>query len=309
MPDPTEARGDPLDAVDICICTHRRESVVQTLESLARLQGLGPRRRRVIVVDNDETPSSEARVRETAARAGLPLLYRHAPAHNIALARNACLDAAEAPWIAFIDDDETATPAWLEQLLAEAAQGGWDTVLGPTRALYEPGAPAWMRRGDFHSIAPVLLPGGIETGYTCNTLIRRAAVERAGLRFDLQFGRSGGEDLDFFYRLRDAGGRIGFAPEAWTEEPVPPHRARLGWLLTRAFRSGQSHGTRLVRSQGGGFKRVANGLVAAGKLAYCAAGAVLSAPRAHRRNRFMTRGALHLGVVARIAGVREVSLY
>src|SRR3954468_13048766 len=155
MPDTTQAHGDRPDAVDICICTYRRESVVQTLQSLARLDGLQGRSWRVIVADNDETPSSEPRVREACARLGLPLHYRHAPARNIAVARNACLEAAEAPWIAFIDDDETATPSWLERLLAEAARGGWDAVLGPTRALYAPTAPAWMRRGDFHSIAPV----------------------------------------------------------------------------------------------------------------------------------------------------------
>jgi hypothetical protein len=39
----------------------------------------------------------------------LDCLYVHAPARNISIARNACLDAADAPLIAFIDDDETAT--------------------------------------------------------------------------------------------------------------------------------------------------------------------------------------------------------
>ncbi len=30
-----------------------------------------------------------------------------------------------------------------------------DVVLGPVRALYEPGAPDWMRSGDFHATRPV----------------------------------------------------------------------------------------------------------------------------------------------------------
>src|SRR3954468_20344903 len=101
MPDTTQAHGDRPDAVDICICTYRRESVVQTLESLARLEGLEDRSWRVIVADNDETPSSESRVGEACPPLGLPLRYQHAPAHNISVARNACLEAAEAPWIVF----------------------------------------------------------------------------------------------------------------------------------------------------------------------------------------------------------------
>lgn len=297
------------EAIDICVCTYRRESVEATLESLARLDGMDGRRWRVIVADNDETPSSEARVRAAARRLGLPLEYRHAPARNISIARNACLDACQADWIAFIDDDETASPGWLSHLLDEARSGGWDAVLGPTRAIYDDSAPSWMRLGDFHSIAPVLLPQGIETGYTCNVLIRRSLVESAGLRFDRRFGRSGGEDLDFFYRLRDADGRIGFAPDAWTEEPVPEWRARLGWLLSRQFRSGQSHGTRLLRTRSGFLRRAAEGLIASAKLLYCVAAAVVTAPRPHRRYQYITRGALHLGVVARVAGVREVNLY
>ncbi len=193
--------------------------------------------------------------------------------------------------------------------MAEARRGGWDAVLGPSRAVYGPGAPRWMRQGDFHSTRPVVLPDGIHAGYTTNVLVRRALIEQAGLRFDLQFGRTGGEDLDFFYRLRDAGGRIGFAPDAWCEEPVPDSRARLGWLLARAFRNGQSHGTRLVRTHPSAPRRLVQGLIAAAKLAYCAAGAVIAALMPGRRYRFITRGALHLGVIARIAGWREVNLY
>src|SRR5207244_3041165 len=115
--------------------------------------------------------------------------------------------------LAFIDDDETATPGWIAALLDEAEQG-WDAVLGPVKAVYGPDAPAWMAATDFHSTAPVRIGGDILKGYAGNVLLRRATVERLGLRFDLALGRQGGEDDDFFYRLTDAGGRIGYAPDA-----------------------------------------------------------------------------------------------
>jgi succinoglycan biosynthesis protein ExoM len=291
------------------VCTFRRESLAGTLASLAAQVLPDGVSLRVIVADNDETPVAEGRIRAVAAALGLDLDYRHAPARSISIARNACLDAARADWLAFIDDDEIAEPQWIAAMLREARAGDWDAVLGPVRAIYDGAAPGWMRQGDFHSTRPVVLKGAIETGYSGNVLIRRALVERVGLRFDLRFGRTGGEDLDFFYRLRDAGGRIGFAEDAWVEEPVPTGRASLKWLLARTFRAGQSHGSRLTLSQPRAAGRVRQAALAIAKAAACACGALVSLPKAATRNRFLTRGALHLGVLARMAGVREIELY
>jgi succinoglycan biosynthesis protein ExoM len=290
----------------IGVCTYRRDALSETLESIARQGAAGVR---VVVADNDDTPAAEARIRALGRRLGLDLDYRHAPARNISIARNACLDAAGTDWLLFIDDDETAEPGWLAAMKREAAQGHWDVVLGPVEAVYSEAAPDWMRRGGFHSARPVVLKSGIETGYSGNALIRLDFVRRHGLRFDPALGRSGGEDLDFFYRLRDAGGRIGFAEDAKALEPVPDGRASLRWLLVRTFRAGQSHGARLASVRPGPIQRLLQAGLAAGKLLVCASGALVTLPRTAVRNRFITRGALHLGVIARVAGLKEIQLY
>jgi succinoglycan biosynthesis protein ExoM len=290
----------------IGVCTFRRDALDQTLESIAR-QGAGPIR--VIVADNDETPAAEARIRALGARLELDLDYRHAPARNISLARNACLDAAGGDWLLFIDDDEIAEPGWLAAMAREAARGRWDVVLGPVDAVYSEAAPEWMRRGNFHSTRPVVRQGRIDTGYSGNALIRLDFVRRHGLRFDPALGRSGGEDVDFFYRLRDAGGRIGFAEDARALEPVPDGRASLRWLLARTFRAGQTHGARLTRLKPQAAQRLLQAGLAAGKALVCASGALATLPRTTLRNRFITRGALHLGVMARVAGLKEIQLY
>jgi len=290
----------------IGVCTFRRDALSETLESIAR-QGGGPIR--VVVVDNDETPVAEARIRALGQRLGLDLDYRHAPARNISVARNACLDAAGTDWLLFIDDDETAEPGWLSAMAREAAKGDWDVVLGPVEAVYSDAAPDWMRRGSFHSARPVVRQGRIDTGYSGNALIRLEFVRRHGLRFDPALGRTGGEDLDFFYRLRDVGGRIGFTEDAKALEPVPDGRASLRWLLVRTFRAGQSHGARLASIKPGPVQRLLQAGLAAGKLLACASGALVTLPRTAVRNRFITRGALHLGVIARVAGLKEIQLY
>jgi succinoglycan biosynthesis protein ExoM len=207
------------------------------------------------------------------------------------------------------DNDET--PVAEARIHAIGARLGLDLDYrhAPVRAVYDSAAPGWMRRGDFHSTRPVVRRGAIDTGYSGNVLLRRAFVETAGLRFDLRFGRTGGEDLDFFYRLRDAGGRIGFAPDAWVDEPVPSGRASLAWLLSRTFRAGQSHGSRLTALQPKAVGRVRQAALAGAKAAVCGCGALATLPRPATRNRFLTRGALHLGVLARVAGFREIELY
>jgi succinoglycan biosynthesis protein ExoM len=294
-------------SVDVGVCTYRRPSLAETLASLARQQLPDGCTLRVIVADNDREPSAEPVVR-AAGEQGLNVLYVHAPEHNISIARNACLDAAAAEWFAFIDDDETASPTWIAELLAEATRGGWDAVLGPVKAIYGEDAPSWQAAGDFHSTLPVKVGGRILKGYACNVLMRRAAVAERGLRFDLSLGRQGGEDDAFFYALTDAGGAIGFAPDAWTYEPVPAARTRLPWLIKRSFRSGQSHGARLSQ-RGRGVGRLAQIGLAAAKSGACLAGAAASAPSAKHRTRWLLRGALHAGAVARLAGVQELELY
>jgi succinoglycan biosynthesis protein ExoM len=303
----TDATADTI-RVDVGVCTFRRPAVAETLASLGRL--VLPRNvsLRVIVADNDETASAEAVVRQAASAAGLELAYVHAPARNICIARNAILDAAQGDFLAFIDDDETATPGWLLALLAEADRGGWDAVLGPVKAVYHHDAPGWIAEGDFHSTAPVEVEGRILKGYAGNVLIRRATLERLGLRFDLTLGRQGGEDDDVFYRLTDAGGTIGYAPEALAYEPVPPGRASLQWLLKRSFRTGQTHGARLMGRHSGA-ARLAQIGVAGAKGGVCVAGAAASALSPKARGKWLVRGSLHAGVVARLAGIRELQLY
>lgn len=291
--------------IDVCLCTFRRPSVALTLQSIAR-QKLGPGlRMRVIVADNDETDSARKRVEGEARALGLELIYRHAPARNISIARNACLEAADNPLCAFIDDDEIAPPHWLQALFDARSALQADVVFGPVKALYGPEAPRWMARADLHSFGPVVLAGGeVRTGYTSNCLMRREAIGQA--RFDPDLGQSGGEDTDFFYRLFKAGLRLGEAQAAVLEEPVAPHRARLAWLLERSFRSGQTH-ARLLRQDGSG--RLSASLTAAVKALACAGLVLANLPRPGRAAAQLIRGALHVGVVASLLGAHDLKIY
>jgi len=290
--------------IDICVCTFRRPFLAETLKSISNLN-CGELAIRVIVADNDFVPSAAPMVELIGRGFPFPIVYLHAPETNISVARNACADAADADFIAFVDDDETVEADWLRELVDAAVFAGADVVLGPVHAEYAAEAPSWMRDGDFHSTRPVLVGGEIRTGYTCNVLMRWTEAARSQ-RFNLALGRSGGEDTEFFYRLHDLGLRFIEAPAAIVREPVPPSRATLSWLLRRRFRSGQTHGARLLTLG----EPLAPALVlASAKVAYCIAATVVTLPWPVRWRGNLLRATLHLGALSGLAGSRQAELY
>lgn len=291
-------------AIDICIATFRRPHIADTLASVAAIIYDPAWTVRVIVADNNDTPDARDRVMQAAAKHGLNLIYIHAPARNISIARNACLNAANGTHIVFIDDDEIVSPLWLKALMDTHVKTNADMVLGPVNAVYAPDAPGWVRRGDFHSTRPVWVKGHIITGYMGNVLIRRDAI--AGLAFREDLGQSGGEDTTFCTAYFRAGGKIAFAPDALATEQVDKDRTTFSWLLKRRFRFGQIHGLMLRESGAGGYTAILKAVI---KTALSTLMAIATCPMPDRARFWTLRAALHAGVVARLLGHRELQLY
>ena len=288
--------------ITVGLCTFRRPGVVATLESLAAQALPAGTAVVVAVADNDDTPSSEPLVRETAARLGLALRYAHAPARNISVARNAVLDAADTRWLAFLDDDELAAPDWVARLLAAAADdGAAAAVFGPAVARYAPGSPDWAAACDFHSNRIPETEDAILSGYTSNVLIDMDFVRRHGLRFRTELGRTGGEDTVFFHEMHRLGGALRYAPDAAVFEDVQPGRVNLDWVWRRKYRSGQTHALLLeMRGQTGARQKA----IVAAKAAACFAMAAASALNRNRRLGWTARGLLHVGVLSRLSNRR-----
>ncbi|NJS39372.1 MAG: glycosyltransferase [Rhodobacteraceae bacterium] len=301
--------ASPLLAVGVC--TFRRPILLRTLESLAVQTVAQDTACCVIVADNDDTPSAQALVDAVRDSFPFPLHYVHAPARNISVARNAVLEKAAAlgaGFLAKIDDDEIATPDWAKALLSQIRRSGADAVLGPVLATYRPQAPGWLQRARLHDVYPVIQPDGrILTGYTGNVILHLASPALQDRRFDLAYGRTGGEDDAFFRGLVQAGGRIGYAPEAIAYEEVPPARESVRFQLRRAFRAGQTHARILAAD------RETRPLVLFGKAAVKTtlllgwAGLSLLSPA--RRTRSLMRAALQAGVCSQLLGSNILELY
>ena len=289
--------------VDICVCTFRRPHIANTLASLQALDVPPEVVLRIIVADNDESDSARALVEGQPGET--PVGYIHAPARNISVARNACLEASDADWIAFIDDDELADPDWLVALIAEAQASGADAVFGPARAIYATQAPAWMVAQDYHSNLPETRGGEVLTGHTCNALLRWADTNWYHERFDLARGQTGGEDTEFFFRLHRLGARYAVAWEAVVHEEVTPERLTYDWLRTRKYRSGQSYAVSATSTAA----RLKLGTLAALKAALSSAMALALMFNTDRRMFWRLRAALHRGVVAGCLSMQEDAHY
>jgi succinoglycan biosynthesis protein ExoM len=233
------------------VCSFRRLSLEKTLRSLA-VQSVPGVTIRIVVCDNDEHGFARLIVERVNADLKLNIRYLHAPSRNISIARNACLEACAdntgCAWLAFIDDDEIATAGWLAALFTHM-RGDIAAVFGPVKADYQERRGFWLSSSDYHSIHPQRPGGEIRDGYTGNVLINLAHPAVKNRRFDIEFGRSGGEDRDYFDAIHRHGGRFHFVPQAIVVESVPPDRDRLTWLMRRFFRAG--HNVNRIRIKNG----------------------------------------------------------
>jgi succinoglycan biosynthesis protein ExoM len=302
-----DAQNSPPIRVDIAVCTFRRPALEQTLRSLAKLTVPPGYAVDIIVADNDVQPSAKPLVERMRDEMPFAIRYVHCPAGNISIARNACLDHAHGAFLAFIDDDETASADWLVHLLVQQRDTAAEVVLGPVRAEYGERAPLWMKRADIHSTRPVWISGKIRTGYTCNVLLDLRSKAIARRRFSLALGKSGGEDTEYFTLVSAAGGRIVFAADAWVYEPVPDNRATLSWLVRRRFRMGQTHGRLLAEQRPSSLP--SQFALACAKAGFCAVAGVLTALSPTSRYRYGLRAVLHAGVVSGLVGLREIEQY
>lgn len=225
--------------VAVAIITYRRpDSLAEAVRGvLGQLEQL-PMHGRVIVVDNDPEESARVVIDEIGS-SSVAYVAEHEP--GIPAARNAALDAADdSGLLAFIDDDETPQPGWLQTLIDTLERWDCDGVAGPTIRLLDGSESEWVRASGFFD--PVSRPDGTELrgAPSGNLLLDLATVRDLGLRFDPRFAMTGGSDTLFTRQLTAGGGVIRWAEHAVTSEPVPPDRATREWVLARDRRIGNA---------------------------------------------------------------------
>lgn len=215
----TEIHPDSL--VSIIVPTHNDgRTLEQCLCSL--LVQDWPRLEIIVINDNSTDKTLEVLQRLSAQHS--VIRYASLPQKSgPGAARNLGFSMACGQVIALIDGDMWAPPEWVSQLMTPIQSGTVDVTGGPD--FVPPTAPlasrcigysmdsiltnAGLRRGDTKLVT--YLPG------TGNMAIRTSLLQSAGC-FDEEFHDTG-EDKEWLYRVKDAGARIQYLPEAlaWHE--------------------------------------------------------------------------------------------
>ncbi len=194
-------------SISVIICTRNgRERIGGCLSAVSRMDGVFE----TIVVDDGSDDGTADFV-----SAGFPhvKLLTLDPC-GLSAARNAGAAAANGCILAFTDDDCRPDREWLARLARVFEDGRFAAAGGPNlppppRTWEEavvgaaPGAPSHVMLDDEEAEH---LPG-------CNLAVTRTAFDAIG-GFDPQF-HTAGDDVDFCWRLRSAGFRLGFAPGAF----------------------------------------------------------------------------------------------
>lgn len=210
-------------APDVSVIVPARDAVATlggTLEALRHQRFDGEFE--VIVVDNGSLDATASLARAALAR---PRVVERPRGEGPAAARNAGVALAQAPVLAFTDADCEPVPGWLAAGMQ--ALGGADIVQGavapqPDAALGPFDRTVWVAGASLYE--------------TASLFVRRDWWERVGgfqeLTPDAGNGAPFGEDAWFGWRVRRAGGRAAFSPEARVHHAVFQRDAR-GFIAER----------------------------------------------------------------------------
>lgn len=241
--------------VSVVVCTYNRCGVLgKSLESLAAQDLPDSVGWEVIVVDNNSGDDTKNVVE--GLRSEYPNRFRYVmeSRQGVSYARNAGIQAARGSIIAFLDDDEVASPDWLRELTGQLGSGEWAGAGGTVIAQWNCPQPRWLRRQSPFIAGPLCFfeydpdPDFRERmtvpPFGANMAFRKEMFEKlGGFRTDL--GRVGGqlfanEDTEFGRRLMAAGRCLRWEPGAVVFHPVEMHRVSKRYFIRWWFNKGSS---------------------------------------------------------------------
>lgn len=199
-----------------------------------------------VVVDNDRNRTAQKIIKSFQHATKFPIMYVCEPEQNIALARNKAVENSRGDFIAFIDDDEYPMERWLMNLVSTCLKYDVDGVLGPVIPDFPEEPPKWIIDGKVCERPSY--PTGTDMHWdnmrTGNVLIKTEVFDKYGHKFKPQYGRSGGEDGDFFRRVCEDGAKFVWCQEAVVYETISKDRWLASYYLKRSMRIGGLNGER-----------------------------------------------------------------
>lgn len=112
--------------ISVILCTYNRaQSLVNALESVATQTLPESVEWEVLVVDNNSRDQTRDVVEDFCRRHTPRFRYVFEPNQGLCYARNSGVREARGDVLAFVDDDVTVEPGWLDNLTAPLRNGEW----------------------------------------------------------------------------------------------------------------------------------------------------------------------------------------
>jgi len=244
------------------LCTYNRcKSLATALDSVATQILPESVEWEVLVVDNNSHDQTREVVEDFCRRDPKHFRYFFEPQQGKSYALNAGIREARGGILAFLDDDVTVDPRWLDNLTAPLRNGEWAGTGGRTipRRTFTP--PDWLAPDGPYSMMGILYahfdlgdkPCELDQApYGTNMAFRKEMFGKYG-GFRTDMGPAPGseirnEDTEFGRRLLAAGERLRYEPSAVVYHPPPEYRIQKDFFLTWWF----DYGRALAREWGRG---------------------------------------------------------
>jgi glycosyltransferase involved in cell wall biosynthesis len=238
--------------ITVILCTYNRcQSLARALESVAASKVPDSVEWEVLVVDNNSRDQTHEVIEDFCHRYRGRFRHLFEPRPGKSHALNAGIREARGGILAFMDDDVTVEPSWLQNLTASLYDNQWAGTGGRIVLQWPFPLPNWLSTEGAY--ARHGFPGfdqGPEahtlTGppFGTNMAFRREMFEKhGGFRTDLgpiPGSEIRGEDTEFGRRLIAAGERLRYEPSAVVYHPVPKNKIKREHFLVWGFDRGRA---------------------------------------------------------------------
>lgn len=237
----------------------------------------------------------ESIVNESGLRAVCPCTVIDSPENNISTGRNILLKHTREEHLVFVDDDEYPTSLWLLALVEAMQKYNCKLIAGPILPVFPPAVLEWVESVDLHNTQGLTSGDRIDYAASGNFIINRKGLENVS--FCESFGKSGGEDTQFFLQLKDKGYQMYWCAEAIVYEDIPPSKATPEYMIHRFMTQGRSY--RIIMEQRGEIRSMLLFRLHAAVLAFTAIsiGKMLTQIRPISAAWWMKRGYANLGKI------------
>jgi glycosyltransferase involved in cell wall biosynthesis len=233
--------------IAISICAYDRYDVLPKAIESAAQQSLGTALYRILVVDN--SPDHARALAISKRFSSIPnLTYIVEEIPGLSNARNVSASQCGTEFIAFMDDDAIASRTWLEEILKAFDSFGPDAAIvgGRVDPIWGAPRPLWLHDAMLGSLSVVNWGGNTRNAdarewFAGTNITFRAENILSHGGFATNLGRIGSghslmsnEEVHLIDRIRRAGGKLIYAPDAYVDHLVEPKRLTRDWFRKRA---------------------------------------------------------------------------